>query len=114
MFAARRRRETPMIRQAFVLTLKPGAFAEYKRHHDEIWPELAAEIGASGIRQITTFLDEPRLILYSEVEDEGAWARLWDSAVHRRWGEVMAPLLEFGPDGKVAARFLPPIFNLDA
>jgi L-rhamnose mutarotase len=102
-----------MIRQAVVLRLKPGALAEYTRYHDEIWPELVDQIRASGIRQITTFLDGENLILYSEVEDEGAWDRLWESEVHRRWGEVMAPLLEFGPDGKVSARFLRQIFNLD-
>lgn len=102
-----------MIRQAFLLKLKPGAFDEYKRYHDEIWPELVDAIRASGIRQITTFHDDPYLILYSEVEDEGAWDRLWETDTHTRWGDVMSPLLEFGPDGKVSARFLPGIFNLD-
>ena len=31
-----------MIKRAFTMKLKPGGLAEYKRHHDEIWPELAA------------------------------------------------------------------------
>ena len=33
-----------MIRKAFTMRLKPGALAEYKRHHDSIWPELVAQI----------------------------------------------------------------------
>ena len=29
-----------MIRRAFTMRLKPGGLAQYKRWHDEIWPEL--------------------------------------------------------------------------
>ena len=41
------------------------------------------------------------LFLYSEIRDEEAWDRLWHSEVHDRWGELMDPLMEFGPDGIV-------------
>ena len=37
-----------MIRRAFTLRLKPGALAEYKEKHDNIWPELVAEIESAG------------------------------------------------------------------
>jgi L-rhamnose mutarotase len=103
-----------MLRQAFVMKLKPGALATYTNQHDHLWPKLAAEIRACGIKKIATFEDDPYLFLYSEVEDEGAWARLWDSEIHRAWGEVMEPLMEFGPDGKVDARFVKQVFNFDA
>jgi len=32
--------------------LKPGAVAEYKRRHDEIWPELAGEGGKLEHRRL--------------------------------------------------------------
>jgi len=38
----------PMIRRAFTMRLKPDAAAEYKHHHDNIWPELVAEIEFAG------------------------------------------------------------------
>lgn len=103
-----------MTHQAFLMRLKPGALAEYTRHHDELWPELAAKIRECGIRKITTFEDDPYLFLYSEVEDASAWDRLWDSDIHKRWGEVMEPLMEYGEDGKVKAKFIRQIFNFDA
>jgi L-rhamnose mutarotase len=103
-----------MLRQAFVMKLKSGALAEYTNQHDHLWADLAAEIRACGITKITTFADDPYLFLYSEVEDEGAWGRLWDSEIHRKWGGVMEPLLVFGPDGKVDARFVKQVFNFDA
>jgi L-rhamnose mutarotase len=103
-----------MLRQAFVMKLKPGALVEYTSQHDHLWAELAAEIRACGIKKIATFEDDPFLFLYSEVEDDGAWARLWDTEIHRKWGEVMEPLMEYGADGKVAARFIKQVFDFDA
>src|SRR5947208_542244 len=43
------------MRRAFRMRLKPGGLAEYRRHHDEIWPELVGEIERAGIAQITIF-----------------------------------------------------------
>ena len=54
----------------------PAGLAEYKRHHDEIWQELVAEIERQGIAQITIFENDPVLFLYSEITDEEAWDRL--------------------------------------
>lgn len=105
-----------VIRRAFTMRLKAGAFADYKDHHDTIaakWPDLVAEIARQGIAQITTFRHGDSLFLYSEIADEGAWARLWDSPVHRRWGELMQPLMHMTPDGIVDAGELTEIFHLE-
>ncbi len=61
----------PMIRRAFTMRLKPGGLAEYKRHHDAIWPELVAEIEQQGIAQITIFENDPLLFLYSRDHRRG-------------------------------------------
>ena len=102
-----------MKRVAFVMRLKDGGLAEYRRHHDNIWPELVAEIEKSGIAQITIFENDPMLVLYSEVYDEDAWNKLWSSEVHDRWGEIMNPLMFFGPDGKVDSTTVNEIFHLE-
>jgi hypothetical protein len=41
----------------------------------------------------------------------GAWERLWTSPVHRRWGELMAPLLELGDDGLIASTDLREVYR---
>jgi len=102
-----------MIRRAFTMRLTPGSLAEYKRHHGAIWPELVAEIERQGIAQITIFEDDPVLFLYSEIQDEDAWDRLWHTEIHDRWGEVMNPLMEFGPDGIVDSHEVREVFNLE-
>src|SRR5215470_4909204 len=100
------------IRRAFTLRLKPNAYAKYKEYHDQIWPELVREIEKSGIAQITTFADDPQLFLYSEIYDEKAWDKLWNSKIHDKWAQCMEPLMLFRPDGKVDAGPLTEIFNL--
>lgn len=101
-----------MIRRAFTMRLKPSALAEYKRQHDNIWPELVAEIERSGIASITTFQRGLDLFLVSEIADEQAWDRLWTSEVHRRWAEVMEPLMHLRDDGIVDSGELVEVFHL--
>ncbi len=101
-----------MIRRAFTMKLKPGAFAEYKKHHDNIWPELVAEIEESGIAQITTFRRGLDLFLFSEIRNASAWNRLWKSPVHTRWAALMEPLMQMTEEGIVDAGPLSEIFHL--
>lgn len=101
-----------MIRKAFVLRLKPGGLPEYKRRHDEVWPELVQEIDRSGIARITIFAAGEQLFLYSEIEDADAWDRLWDSEIHRTWARQNEPLMEVRPDGIVAATDAVEVFHL--
>jgi L-rhamnose mutarotase len=95
------------------MRLKPGALDEYRRHHDNLWPELAAEIERAGIGSITTFQRDLDLFLVSEIQDESAWDNLWNSEVHRRWAEVMQPLMHLRDDGIVDADQLAEIFRFE-
>ena len=106
-----------MIRRAFTMRLKEGSFDEYKDHHDTIatkWPALVAEIEKCGIASISTFRSGNSLFLYSEIKDEGAWMRLWNSEVHRKWAELMEPLMFLTEDGIVDAGELTEIFHLES
>jgi L-rhamnose mutarotase len=102
-----------MIRRAFTMRLKPGGLADYRKHHDAIWPELVAEIEKQGIAQITIFENDPVLFLYSEITDEQAWDRLWHSTIHDKWGEIMNPLMEFNAEGIVDSVEVREVFNLE-
>lgn len=102
-----------MIRRAFVMRLKPDKLAEYKKHHDAVWPALVAAIKESGIATMTIFEDAPLLFLYSKIEDEEAWDRLWHTPIHDRWAELMNPLMEFREDGLVESKTLNEVFHLE-
>ena len=74
-----------MIRRALTMRLQAGKIAEYKRFHDNVWPELVAEIEQSGIATMTIFESDPVLFLYSEIVDENAWDKLWHTKIHDKW-----------------------------
>ena len=103
----------PPIHRAFTMRLKPNSLAEYKRHHDNIWPELVAEIEKSGIAQITIFEADPVLFLYSEIYDEKAWDKLWSSKIHDKWGEIMNKLMHFNEKGLVDSSEVREVFHLE-
>jgi L-rhamnose mutarotase len=103
-----------MIRRAFTMRLQPGKLAEYKRFHDNVWPELVAEIERSGIASMTIFENDPVLFLYSEIVDESAWDKLWHTKIHDKWSEeAMNPLMFFRDDGIVDSTSLREIFYLE-
>jgi L-rhamnose mutarotase len=102
-----------VIRRAFTMQLKPGGLEEYRRHHDEIWPELVAEIERSGIGQITIFEADPLLVLYSEVGDVESWDRLWASEVHGRWGTIMNEFMAVDDEGAPVSGELREVFHLE-
>jgi len=104
-----------MIRHAFKMQLKPGTVAEYKKRHDEIWPELAAELKAAGVSDYSIFLDEETLTLFAvqKLGEGNTAASLPNSPVVRKWWKSMAPLMETHPDHSPMAAPLREVFHLD-
>ncbi len=104
-----------MYRHAFKMKLKPGAAAEYKRRHDEIWPELAAELRAAGVADYSIFLDEETLTLFAmqKLSDNNTAAALPCAAIVRKWWDYMAPLMEVQPDNAPVTKPLKEVFHLD-
>ena len=104
-----------MQRYAFKMKLKPGMATEYRKRHDEIWPELAAELKAAGISDYSIFLDEETLTLLAvqNLSDGNTAADLPNSPIVRKWWDFMSPLMEVNPDGSPVARPLNEVFHLD-
>ena len=104
-----------MTRNAFKMQLKPGVVAEYKKRHDELWPELAAALKAAGVSDYSIFLDEETLMLFAvqKLGEKNSAAELPDSPIVRKWWNYMAPLMETNADNSPAAKPLKEVFHLD-
>lgn len=104
-----------MTTHAFRMQLKPGTVEEYRRRHDEIWPELADLLRQSGIYDYWIFLDEETLALFAvlKLTDDNRRDSLPDHPVMRRWWDHMAPLMEVEPDNRPVEWPLAPMFHLD-
>ena len=99
---------------AFTLQLKPGVVPEYKRRHDEIWPELVQALREAGIFDYWIFLDEHTLSLFAVLKRKPGhpFDELPTLPVMRRWWTSMAPLMETEPDDRPRQWPLPPLFHL--
>jgi L-rhamnose mutarotase len=97
------------------MKLKPGNVEEYRRRHDEIWPELAQAISAAGIHDYSIFLDEKDLSLFAvlRLRDDHCRDSLADLPVMRRWWDHMAPLMEVEPGNRPREWPLVEVFHLD-
>ncbi len=104
-----------MKRHAFKMKLKPGVVAEYKKRHDEVWPDLAAALRAAGISDYSIFFDEEALTLFAvqKQTDNNSAADLPNHPIVKKWWAYMAPLMEVNPDNSPATQDLPEVFHLD-
>src|SRR3954465_3050036 len=94
-------RDSPVIDQhAFRMKLKPGSVAEYRRRHDEIWPELKQLLSQAGIYDYSIFLDEETLHLFAilKLRADDTRETLPMHPLMRRWWSSMADLMETEPD----------------
>jgi L-rhamnose mutarotase len=76
-----------MERLAFTFEIYPGQEDEYKRRHDEIWPEMSAAVRDSGMRNYSLFRRGQQIVGYCECEPDVATAlgRIGATEVNRRW-----------------------------
>lgn len=95
-----------MERFAWKGRIKPGMQAEYKRRHDEIWPELKALLKEAGIGNYTIWSDGDVLFGYYECEKGIAFAEKTQaqSPVVDRWNEYMQDVLELEMDPETGAQ----------
>jgi len=100
---------------AFKMQLLPGHAAEYKRRHDEIWPELAALLRAAGVSDYSIFLDEETHILFAVLRrsDTHRMDELPKTELMQRWWRYMADLMQMEADRSPVQRALTPVFHLD-
>ena len=105
---------TSMIK-GFKMKLFPGQEAEYEKRHNELWPEMQDMIHEHGGKNYTIFLDKETLTLfgYIEIEDEELWAKGADAAIHRKWWDFMADIMETNPDNSPVSIDLKTVFHLD-
>ena len=104
-----------MTRNAFVMKLKPGFEAEYKKRHDEIWPELSKELKAAGISDYSIFLDERTLHLFAvqKLADGHTAANLPQTQIVKKWWAYMADIMETNPDHSPVALSLREVFHME-
>ncbi len=104
-----------MIRNAFTMKLHKGFEAEYKKRHDEIWPELEAELQQAGISDYSIFLDEETLTLFAvqKLTADHTSDNLPNTEIVKKWWAYMGDIMETNPDNSPVCKPLREVFHLD-
>lgn len=102
-------------RNAFKMKLKKGFETEYKKRHDEIWPELASLLSESGIQDYSIFLDEETLILFAvqKLSPDFDESLLPNHPIVKKWWAYMGDIMETNPDNSPLSASLKEVFHLD-
>ena len=101
------RKEPAIAQYAWVLEVRPGYEEEYKRRHDEIWPEMMQTLRDAGIRNYSIFRYGLTLFGYFETDDlEQTVEYLRNSEVNRRWSEWMDPIMKVEIDPQTEFPYL--------
>ncbi|MFK0161539.1 L-rhamnose mutarotase [Rhizobium sp. NPDC090279] len=101
-------------RHAFKMKLNPGMEAEYKRRHDEIWPDLVDLLHEAGANDYSIHLDRETNTLFGVLTrpKDHTMASLPDHPVMKKWWTHMADIMETNPDKSPIQSDLVTVFHL--
>jgi len=80
----------------------PDKIRRYKRHHREVWPEVAAKLREIGVREMRIYLLGRRMFMHMETV-EGFdplrdFRRAMEDPRYRAWEDLMHSLQERAPE----------------
>ena len=103
-----------MQKHAFKMKLNPGRRDEYRRRHDEIWPELVDLLQKAGVSDYSIFLDEETDTLFAVLwrRDDHEMDGLAETEVMQRWWAYMGDIMETEPDASPVVVDLIPVFHM--
>jgi L-rhamnose mutarotase len=98
-----------MKRAGFAMQLNAGMAEEYKKRHDEIWPELAKTLECAGVRDYVIYLDPRTNTLYAsqKLSDQNSADTLASKDIVQKWWSFMADIMQTNPDDS------PVVYNLE-
>lgn len=78
-----------MERACFTFEIYPHMIDEYKKRHDEIWPELVEVIENAGLKNYSLFRRDTTVIAYVECHPDiaTAFGKVGESEVNTRWSK---------------------------
>ncbi|MBB5747657.1 L-rhamnose mutarotase [Brevundimonas variabilis] len=99
---------------AFRMTMNSGQAEEYRRRHDEIWPDLSNALIAAGVVDYRIFLDPVSDALFAVLTRrvDHSMDELPRTQIMQDWWAMMADIMETGPDNVPTQVDLQPVFRL--
>lgn len=85
----------PNLTDAFVLKVRPGMADEYRRRHDQLWPEMREALLAQGIIHYEIYFHADSSLLFAHViRSEAMPPPLPEPPAITKWREHMIDIME--------------------
>ena len=100
---------------AFKMHLNAGQLQEYKRRHDDIWPELVNLLKDAGISDYSIYLDEDTHILFGVLlrTADHKMDELPLQPIMKKWWSHMGDIMQTNPDNSPVVVPLTSVFHMD-
>ncbi len=97
------------------MKLKADFEEEYKKRHDEIWPEPAKELKNAAASDYSIFLDEETQTRFAvqKLSSDNTANDLPRKMIVRKWRGYMSGIMEVNPDNSPVITGLKKVFYLE-
>jgi len=98
----------------FRMQINEGQTDEYRRRHDDIWPELVSLLKVAGVSDYSIFVHEPTHSLFAVLRrsPEHTMESLPLEPVMQRWWAYMADIMVSGDNTEPVVEPLDRVFHL--
>ncbi len=88
---------------------------EYRKRHNEIWPELKDLLHEQGVSDYTIFFDRETCILFGvqKVSGEGDSQARGVGGIIQKWWDYMSDIMETNADNSPVTIYLDEVYHLD-
>lgn len=103
------------MRVAFKMKLHAGCEEEYRRRHDEIWPELSELLRETGISDYSIFLDSETNSLFGvlRIDEPDRMDELPYKPVMQKWWAHMSDIMDTHSDNSPVSVSLKEMFYME-
>ena len=99
------------------MKLKANAADEYKRRHEQVWPEVLDLLRQHGFSDYSIFLDEASSTLFAVYQPTSLATAsneaLRQTEIMQRWWAYMSDLVEFNEEQMPVTNSLKLVFHMD-
>ena len=82
------------------MKLRPGCYREYKKAHDEVWPEILANMRRHEVNMIIYKWND-RLFIHATAPSQEEWLATRGGQRMEEWNHYMRKFLETDADGNI-------------
>lgn len=102
------------MRRAFKMQLHRGFEDEYRKRHDNLWPELKDLLKKHGVSEYSIYLDKDTNTLFGvmHVEDPAQLENMPEHPVMKKWWAYMRDIMDTNPDNSPVSIPLKEVFYL--